>query len=104
MKNKTFRLLITGIPPEVFSNCHKYPTFEPSFRCLFPGWVLEISQMLANYIHAEIIPVISTSEIYNDGYGTKISQMLANFIDAEIIPVISTSEIYNDGYGTKVIN
>uniref|UniRef100_A0A914QA02 Ionotropic glutamate receptor L-glutamate and glycine-binding domain-containing protein n=1 Tax=Panagrolaimus davidi TaxID=227884 RepID=A0A914QA02_9BILA len=99
MKNKTFRLLITGVPPEVFSNCHKYPTFEPSFRCLFPGWVLEISQMIANYIDAEIIPVITTSEIYNDGYGTKINGTWKGFLGAvydQEVDAVSTFYQYTD--------
>ncbi|CAI4227188.1 unnamed protein product [Auanema sp. JU1783] len=63
-------VVIARNPPDVYNNCPKYPVFDPSFNCPFPGWCLEILKMMTDYLNLQIEPILSPNAIGALNWGT----------------------------------
>lgn len=66
---RSLKFLITHEPPGVFDNCLHFPTMERSLNCPFPGWILEITTMIAASLNVTIDPIIGTTDGFGGGVG-----------------------------------
>uniref|UniRef100_A0A183BVR5 Lig_chan-Glu_bd domain-containing protein n=1 Tax=Globodera pallida TaxID=36090 RepID=A0A183BVR5_GLOPA len=60
------RIIFAKNPPDAFTTCNSFPVLIPSMDCPFPGWLVEVVKMLADYLSFQIDPIIIQSDIGND--------------------------------------
>uniref|UniRef100_A0A914H292 Uncharacterized protein n=1 Tax=Globodera rostochiensis TaxID=31243 RepID=A0A914H292_GLORO len=63
------RIIFAKNPPDAFTTCNSFPVLIPSMDCPFPGWLVEVVKMLADYLSFQIDPIIIQSEIGNVNWG-----------------------------------
>ncbi len=48
------RIAIARNPPDAFVDCKRFPQFQPTVDCPFPGWTMENFRMVADYLNATV--------------------------------------------------
>uniref|UniRef100_A0A914UV88 Ionotropic glutamate receptor C-terminal domain-containing protein n=1 Tax=Plectus sambesii TaxID=2011161 RepID=A0A914UV88_9BILA len=67
--NGILRVAIARNPPDAFDNCPRFPTFEQSQNCPYPGWCLEVLYMLTQYLNVTIQPVVTDYKVGSVDWG-----------------------------------
>ncbi|CAI5452672.1 unnamed protein product [Caenorhabditis angaria] len=73
MNKKNLRVVFARSPPDVYDNCPRFPTMEPTFQCPRPGYSLEILKMLTDALNWNLIPIFDNSPVGKADWGTKIN-------------------------------
>ncbi|KAL3118498.1 hypothetical protein niasHT_000263 [Heterodera trifolii] len=63
------RVVFAKNPPDAFTTCKSFPVLTPNMDCPFPGWLIEVVKMLADYLSLQVDPIIIQSEIGNVNWG-----------------------------------
>ncbi|KAL3123132.1 hypothetical protein niasHT_005065 [Heterodera trifolii] len=63
------RVIFAKNPPDAFTTCKSFPVLTPNMDCPFPGWLIEVVKMLADYLSLQVDPIIIQSEIGSVNWG-----------------------------------